>query len=470
MKRFWRIPFALSILLVHISDVSGQNDSLTLTFNDFMNAVSEHHPMAYSARLKTEIGQANLQGARGAFDPKLYADISQKYFTGDQYYSLPMGGVKIPTWFGLEVEAGMSQNRGVYLNPENFQNSSGLYFAGVSLPVGQGLFIDQRRADLRKAQTMTKMAEVKQVLLLNELLFEAGKSYWQWFEAYNTVAVFQEALALASTRFEAVRQGAYLGDRPSIDTLEAGIQVQNRMLMLQQAQLELANSSLKLSVYLWLDGMVPLELSEDATPDPLTEIPLDFELTDEYPKLDLLINTHPELVFQRLNLDRLEIDRRWKSEQLKPVLNLKYNALADPAVSYPVIDQNWRDYQWGLEFNMPIFLRKERSSLRIADLYIRENEFELMNKQAGINAAVNMAFNEWNTTRDQFRLYRQNVNDSRGLLNGERQLFDGGESSLFMVNSRELAYINAQVKMIEIASKNQKSLLNAKYSLGKVFP
>ena len=83
-----------------------------------------------------------------------------------------------------------------------------------------------------------------------------------------------------------------------------------------------------------------------------------------------------------------------------------------------------------------------------------------------MSATVMTYVNEWEITKEQADLYAQTVNDYRGLLEGERALFDSGESSLFMVNSRELGYINAQIKLIEILTKNQKAILATRYSLG----
>jgi hypothetical protein len=44
------------------------------------------------------------------------------------------------------------QNEGYYLNPENTVPNTGLASIGISVPLGQGLFINQRMADLRKAK------------------------------------------------------------------------------------------------------------------------------------------------------------------------------------------------------------------------------------------------------------------------------------------------------------------------------
>jgi hypothetical protein len=54
-------------------------------------------------------------------------------------------------------------------------------------------------------------------------------------------------------------------------------------------------------------------------------------------------------------------------------------------------------------------------------------------------------------------------------LEGEQNKFSAGESSLFMVNSRELGYINAQIKYLELLTKNRKAVLGTEYSLGVLY-
>jgi hypothetical protein len=58
------------------------------------------------------------------------------------------------------------------------------------------------------------------------------------------------------------------------------------------------------------------------------------------------------------------------------------------------------------------------------------------------------------------------VSDYERLLNGERQMFDAGESSLFMVNTRESGFIQTQLKYIQLLTKNHKAELALNYNLG----
>ncbi|MDA7744669.1 TolC family protein [bacterium] len=437
-----------------------------LTHDDFLSRVAEHHPLARQADIQIQKGDAYVMKARGSFDPKLHTDLSQKYFDDKTYYSLLDAGLKVPTWFGLEFQGGYEQNRGLLLNPENSNPNSGLVYAGLSLPIGRGLFIDERRASLRQAQIFQESTAVQRQAMVNQLLYESASVYWEWFAAYNSVQVYEEGLQLATQRFNAVKRGAALGDRPSIDTLESGIQVQNRKLMVQQAKLDFANTSAKLATYLWDEGVIPLELSENTvapTMDQTSSLSLNRTYVNQ---LDSLTKNHPELQQYRFKIDQLEIEQRWKREQLKPNLNLKYNALSEPVNGDVLSAYSPNNYNWGLEFAMPLLLRKERGDVRLNAIKIQEAEFDISNKEQMLVFKARAALNDWQTTDEQVTLYRKTVRDYNGLLSGERTLFNNGESSLFMVNSREMGYIKAKIKLVELLAKNRKARVSADYAFG----
>ncbi len=455
------------ILLVLSFNLSAQTEVANLlTFDAFMDRVKIHHPLAVQADLRLDKGDAQLRKERGNFDPKVFSDVSQKYFSDKQYYSVINSGLKIPTWYGIEFKGGYTENDGVFLNPQNSTPGAGLWYAGISVPVGQGLFIDKRRAALKKAKIYQESTTAERDLLYNELLYDAGKVYWNWFENYNTIKVYENALEIGQERFEAVKQAAALGDKPSIDTVEASIQVQNRMLKLQEAQLNYKNATAMLSVYLWVDGIVPLEVDEITRPIESKDLSIVTAKKELKDALDSLTTRHPLLQQYQYKVDQLKVDKKWKQEQIKPQLNLKYNAINKPVGNDAFANYNMNNYTWGVEFNMPIFLRKERGALELAKLKINDAELELVAKQAAINYKAIAALNNLETTQQQITLYARTVNDYSKLLKGERRMFDAGESSLFMVNSRELGYIKTQIKYIQLLTKNHKSILELNYAIG----
>ena len=459
----------LFILLISFTDLKSapaDTTNVILNFEEYMNTVRRHHPVARQADLATRIGDLAIQEARGGFDPVAVSDVAQKYFKGDQYYSNIHGGLKLPTWFGIELQAGYEVNAGDFLNPADNTPDAGLWLAGISLPVGQGLFIDKRRAELRKAEVFRAQTEVQQRAMMNELLFEAGLAYWDWYQAYATYEVFNEALDLASERFEAVNRAVELGDERAIDTLEASLQVQNRRVALQNAELQLANARLKASIYLWAEGLIPLEIDSLAVPaQPAAEqrrVADSLALTDAMATLAV----HPGIQTLELTQASKEIDLKVNKELLKPVLNLKYNAISEPQGGNPFAGYSISDYTWGLEFRMPLFLRRERANVKQSEVELQNIDLEMQYAQASLANAFQVALNTWRQTFDQLELVARTVRDSRALVTSEQQLFDAGESSLFLVNSRELVYINSELKFIETVTKNQFAALNVAFSLG----
>jgi outer membrane protein TolC len=54
-------------------------------------------------------------------------------------------------------------------------------------------------------------------------------------------------------------------------------------------------------------------------------------------------------------------------------------------------------------------------------------------------------------------------------LQGEQQKFRAGESSLFLVNSRETNFIDAQVKLIELLGKFQIARVGVIWAAGELY-
>lgn len=459
------ITFILTLLTANLFS---QGNGITLGFEEYMEIVKKHHPLAKQADIQMEKGSATVIQSRGNFDPKAFSDVSQKYFKDQQYYSLINSGLKIPTWYGIEINGGYENNNGSFLNPENSVTDDGLWYLGISVPLGEGLFIDKRRAELKKAKIYQQSSEAERNMLYNELLYKAGKAYWEWFKSYNAVVVYQEAVTIAEQRFEAIKRGAVLGDRPSIDTVEALIQLQNRTFDLQETRLNFKNTTALLGIYLWVDGLVPLEVSGTTFPVNSADLPPSIIDLDFKNQLDSLTANHPALQQSMFKVDRLKIDQRWKKEQIKPTLNLKYNAINQPVDGASDAFNNYstNNYTWGLEFNLPIFLRKERGDLRIAKMKVKEAEFELTAKIASLKLKAQTTLNDWDTAVQQLLLYTQTVQNYNKLLEGEKKKFDAGESSLFLINSRESNYIKAQIRYIELLAKNYKASLTANYSFG----
>jgi outer membrane protein TolC len=454
----------LVILLVN-SSLGQQKDQVVLEFENYMKIVMKEHPLAQRAALQTQKGTAAIQMARGGFDPYIINDTKQKYLNDNQYYSLIKSGVKIPTWLGIEFQVMNELNQGYYLNPENSMGTDGLWLAGISLPLGQGLLIDKRRADLRKAQLYEQSTLAEQRQMLNELLYEAGKSYWEWYNAYHVKLIYENATSVAYDRLAIIKREANIGERPIIDTVEATIQLQNLLLNLQQADLQLLNSTALLSLYLWLNGEVPVELDENVVPI-LTHSVESIWKTNSLPTFSAAL--HPELIQTRIKIDQMKIDYRLTKDQLKPTIALNYNFIND---SYLTNFENYspNNYIWGLNVALPMLLRKSRGDLKLKGLQLSEAELEINFKATVLNYKYIAALNERDVLRNQVNLQQKNVQNYQQLFESERTMFSIGESSLFLLNTREQNLISSQVKFIELLTKGLKSELAIDFAAGALW-
>lgn len=451
------------ILLFLLPVFAWSQQPIIFSFTDFVEVVKVGHPIARQAELQTELGKLAIVQSKGQADPKVFTELSQKQFDNKRYHNLFDAGLKIPTWFGASFNAGFEQNSGAFLNPEDNTPSEGLLYAGVKMPLGRGLLMDERRATLRQGRIYNKLTQAEQAMMLNDLLLSASRAYWNWFRTYNNFLVFENAMFLTEQRYLATKQSARFGDRPTIDTVEAGIQRQTRQVQLKQAVLEMNNASAMLEVFLWQDGNIPLELENGVIPNYTGNF-----LIEDYigiSPIDSSLAGHPELKTVQLQLQSLEVDKQIQNQMLLPELNINYNFLTHNNIQNQY-DMTLNNYTFGLQFSMPIFLRKERGTLRMTKIKIEQTERSLDQKLAQLTMQVQVAFNEWQTISEQVILQKRTVKDYNQLLEGERDLFDNGESSLFMVNSREMSYIQSQLKLNEFLAMRFQSEIKVYHTLG----
>jgi outer membrane protein TolC len=100
---------------------------------------------------------------------------------------------------------------------------------------------------------------------------------------------------------------------------------------------------------------------------------------------------------------------------------------------------------------------------------MEQTSLEIDQKQVELDMKLSMVLNEMEMLKELITVQSQTVLDYSRLLDGERSLFEGGESSLFMVNSREMNYIQSQLKLIDLMSKSYLNQLKVRHALGILF-
>jgi len=439
---------------------SGQSSMVpngkSLKLQEFYEIIFKYHPVAKQAFLMPELAKQELRIARGAFDPKLAADFVNKKYDDKEYYNKLDAYLKVPVWTNTDLKIGRERNTGVFLDGENTVPQGGLTYAGIELPLGQGLIIDQRRALFKQAQIFQSIALAEQQKMLNKLILNAAKDYWEWYFSFRQLVLADSAFNFATQNYNAVKQRVTLGDLANIDSVEAKIFYQDRLVLLQQSQLDWKNASLQLGNYLWKDSNQPAELADDVFPEITASQTVLPNETTANELLEFAKTNHPELIKNKGKISQLDIDRRLGAEMLKPVLNVQYNFLTRPDGSFSEFNLLQNNYKFGANFSFPLFLRKERGKLQLVKIKLLQTKNEQAELNRNIITELNQSFNNLINMRNQLNVVNNMVLNYEQLLKGEIKKFENGESSLFLVNSRQSKLIESQLKQASLKSKLQK--------------
>jgi len=446
-----------------IKNALGQEKRLTL--DEFLSAVKLYHPVALQAGLSIDKAFYIRREAIGGFDPKLEVAQEQKIFNGTTYYDYLVPQVKLPLWYGMDLKGSYTTYTGDFVNPENKVPTEGLGFLGLSVPLGKGLIIDERRAALKQAKIFQVMAVNEQQQIINQLFVDATDVYVKWLNNWLNTKIYRQAVNLAEQRLDGVKLLFKNGDRPAIDTLEALILLQSRQQKLTEYETKLLNSKNDLAGYLWLENLIPADPTRiDAIPDEgILSLTLPDSILNE--KSTVIASSNPELKNYGLKIEQLEIERRLKLDEIKPSLNFNLGLLNSGRNIVGNMNANWlqNNQKFGFTFSMPMTFTKQRASYSLSKLKLKEAKYAFMEKNNLLAIKWNNYRNDLVNLDSQLKLYKGIRENSDGLLKGEEVKFRAGESSIFLINAREQKLLEVMEIFNEVSAKRINVIQNLKW-------
>lgn len=452
-----RNKISILLFLLCVTQLSLAQDTLLLSHKQFMSIVRKYHPLAFKYRLENDRAKAEVLKARGSFDPVINAKDGSKTLDGIDYYEETNVGLEIPTWYGIALNGSYNYLEGERLN--NSATRGGLYQFGVTIPLAKGLIYDSRRALLEQARHARQMTAAEQQVLTNELLRDAENAYWQWVKQYEIYQVQRQVVDINKKRLTLIQKTYHYGERAAIDTTEAISQLRGFELEQQEAYLQYVKATMELSLYLWKDNQEPFELDQPLFPaEQLTSS----EAYSAYPsliqRLDALpVNSHLSVIYYQQKQNMLESEQRLKWQSFLPKIDLTYNFLNKEHYHVKHLPLFQNNYQYGIKLEVPLFLRQARADYRQAKLKVTQNKLDADMKRQEINTKIVNYSTEVVNYISQIDFAMQNVANYERLLRAEEMKYDNGESSLFLINSRETKLIEAKEKAIELRMKFLKS-------------
>ncbi|TAE45527.1 MAG: TolC family protein [Cytophagales bacterium] len=461
MKKYLLLLFI--VLSLPYFNLSAQTNVLTL--KELYEQIMAYHPLIKQASTLPDFAKEELRMAKGGFDPKLATSYSRKEFDKKNYYDHLDGKLKIPNWIG-DLFIGAERSSGQLLNPENTTDNNGLATMGMQIALGKDFWIDQRRATLKQAKIFQSIALADKIKIINKILLSVAKDYWEWYFTEKELFYLTKGIELAEDRFKAVRQRVQLGELAAIDSVQAKIVLQERIIQFNQASLEVKNIRLTIMNYIWGDNDIPMVLAEQVMPEnpnwqsnPTNEI----ETLVVYAK-----ENHPEILKIKGKVNQLDVDRQLAQNNLLPTANLEYALLQNiqPTTSSTRLNAQ-NNYKVGFQFEFPLFLRKERGKLGQARIKKFQNELELKQTQRDIETEIRKAYNELLNLRLQIVEQTSMVANYQILVDGEYKRFLSGEGSLFLINTQETKLIESQIKLESQKMKFEKARATLSWAVGK---
>lgn len=464
-----RNSLGLVLILIFCANFASGQDTLKLSHQEFLSVVKNYHPLAFRYRLQNQIAKSEIQSARGNFDPNLAGKNGTKTIDGIEYYRETNIDLAIPTWYGIELNGSYNYIDGQKLN--NSDTKGGLYQFGITLPLAKNLLYDKRRALLDQAKFGLQMTEAEQLVLTNDLMLAAENAYWDWVKTFEVYQLQSRAVKINQDRLNFIKKTYDYGERAAIDTTEALTQLQSFELEQKDAYLEFVKATQELSLFLWTENQQPYDVERLIVPSETLTNNIAY---NSYLALINDINSeslgnHASLLyyFQKQNI--LESERRLKFQSLLPKVDLTYNFFNKENYRTNLFPLFQNNYQYGLKLEIPIFLRQARADYRIAKFKIQQNQLDTDYKRQEINAKINTYKNVVINYNQQINLATQNATNYERLLKAEEIKYANGESSLFLINSRENKVIEVQEKLLELRLKflegyNQLKWLRANFT------
>lgn len=469
--RFLRIIF---LILISQWSWAQSDTSKVFSYQDFYDLVVKTHPVLKQANTLPDNAKAELLMAKGAFDPKFSTSFDQKYFANTYYFNFWDSQLKVPIQTGgIDLKVGFERNVGQALGTDILTPPDGLTYFGIEIPVLQRLLIDQRRADLRNARVFQQIAEAERVKIINKLILNAAKAYWDWYFVYRNMTLTQEFYDLAAMRYDLVKKRVNQGDLPGLDSTDAQVTLLDRKVMLEQARVDFQNARLVLSNYLWSADGSPREIPDFAIPQITAARVIDEQSLSQL--LELARQRHPEVQKLEFKGQQLQIDRQLAKNNMLPrldfgvsSLNLSHRLITgyqgdNSKSNYPIIPNF---YKFNADFSMPLFLRKERGKLQQVEVKQLQNSLEIKQIRREINNDITASYNDVKAFERQIREQQLAVERQTQLLRLEEMRFGIGESQLFLVNQREAKLNELRVKLESMKAKYEKAKATLLFAAG----
>lgn len=459
-------PRATRALMACIAIAAGTTRAAAqgpLGADEMLRAVDRALPLIEQARRDVDAATADLTAAQGAFDLNL--STSSRRLDGE-YDNTRVSGVleqPLATW-GATVYGGYRAGRGSFA-PYDSKASTGIggdIITGIDVPLLRGRAIDDRRAGRTVAEIGVDRATRQLDAARLGHYTTALSHYWDWVAAGRQLDVAKALLALAEARDQQLIDAVALGQIAAIERTDNQRAIFQRRSALASAQRLVEQTAIAVSLYYRGPDGAPVRPALDrlpVLPDGAPSV-----LPDEAEEIRRALSRRPEVQARRLTRDRQEIELRLARNTLLPSLDLFSEvAREDRATSRAGLS-----LEFGMTFNLPLQRRRATGQTLRAQAALARAGLDVRWAEDQVTADVQDALSALRGAVAVRDAVTAEVTVARELERLERDRFDLGDSTQFLVNLRELAAADAAVREVRAHADVQKALVGLERATGRL--
>ncbi len=418
-----------------------------LLLSDILDVVEKNYPPLLATFAERDIADADILQALGRFDFVMAAQTDSDRFGFYPNQRATMGFDQAFSTLGASAYGGWRTGTGSFAPYAGALDtrSLGEWRGGVRVPLLRNREIDDRRGNLQKARIGKRIADLtidQQRLIIRQF---AARRYWDWAAAGQRLRVAQDILRVAQERDQALREASDLGQIPAIEVTENQRQILQRRSLLVEAERGIQQAAIDLSLF-YRDGSGRPRLASNAQLPP--QLPETETLTDAQVEQDTptALERRPEIERLTQQKEQTRVDIRMAANERKPAVDLSLGFTAEGGAG--AVSRGPNELKASLRFELPFQRRAATGRLLSAEARFNQTAQRELFARNQVEAEVQDAASAVRAAHNRATLAKDEVKVALELADAERERFRLGDSTLFTVNLREQAAVDAEFRQV----------------------
>ncbi len=419
------------------------------TEEDFLKMVNRNHPDIIKAKLDRQKALYKRVEAQGAFDPSVSSDNFYRRFNsssavGDTQKAFTSNtSIDWLSGYGAKFSVGAKFAEGDIKTPISPTGDGGEYFVKAQIPLLRNAIFNEKNVKEQQAKIQETIFDLELYEKRLQTLSKAAYSYWNWIGSFKKLEAQEELLRLNQNQAQQAQDQVTYGILPQIGKVELDREVQKTQGKVWDSIIGYKDKAIKFTSFLWRENgeSYPI-VSSDNLPEMQLEIDSYQEPEVHEAKLNALEN-RPEFKSITRFKEVARWNRKFAKNQYLPELDLYgYQGIEVGAGSIGPTTEA------GVQILLPFRNRKASGLLNQAKINISKLNVQEKQLAQAIFLEIENTAQILENSYKAFETAKKEVEFATLLAQGEKDKFDLGASTIFLVIRRQRSLIDAKINLI----------------------